>query len=100
MQNEAMEEALREFAAELPNAMQEAWQSYKDSQDPYVDDKEIKKIKLRQDVGKAAMAHMLLILKAAKTVDAADYGDDELESQIEKAEAEISEIRQQRKNNE
>jgi hypothetical protein len=50
----------------VAGAMQQAWQSYKDSQYPDLDEKEIKKIKLRQDAGKAAMAHMLLILKAAK----------------------------------
>jgi hypothetical protein len=100
MHNEAMEDALRELAAELPGAMQEVWQSYKDSQHPNIADKEIKNIKQRHDAGKAAMTHMLLILKAAKTAGAVDYGDDELAGQIEKAEAEINEIRQQRKNNE
>ena len=62
--------------------------------------KKLKKIRQRHDAGKAAMTHMLLILKAAKTAGAVDYGGDELAGQIEKAEAEINEIRQQRKNNE
>jgi hypothetical protein len=100
MHKETMEEALREFAAELPGAMQQAWQSYKDSQYPDLDEKEIKKIKLRQDAGKAAMAHMLLILKAAKTAIPKDGGGDELAGQIEKAEAEIKEIRGQQKRDE
>ncbi|MCE7887213.1 MAG: hypothetical protein DYH13_06900 [Alphaproteobacteria bacterium PRO2] len=100
MQKETMEEALRGFAAELPGAMREAWQSYKDSQHPDLTEKEIKKMKLRQDAGKAAMAHMMLILKATKTAGAMDGGGDELAGQIEKAEAEINEIRQQQKRDE
>lgn len=100
MQKETMEEALRGFASELPNAMREAWQSYKDSQHPDLTEKEIKKIKLRQDAGKAGVAHMLLILKAEKLTGAMDYGGDELTEQIENARREIDAIKEQRRRDE
>lgn len=46
------------------------------------------------------MAHVKSIMKTADVVKDIGSGDDELESQIEKAEAEINEIREQRKSNE
>ena len=100
MQNEAMEEALREFAALLPHAVKEAVSAYEKSQRSSSTEEEIKKIKLQQDVGRAVMAHVKSIMKTADVVKDIGSGYDELESQIEKAEAEINEIREQRKSNE
>ncbi len=91
MTKKIKKDALRQVAEAAAEALGVVLDEYKRIQKSTDNDsKKIKSFKLKQDASRAALAHVMMLLKVCKDADEKGFGDEDLVDLIRAAEKEIA----------